>query len=120
MRSRRCAPPLASVTLTQDDGRLFITGYSQGGYVAMATHRAMQAAGMTVTAAAPMSGPYALAAFVDAVFYGEVNGDATVSSTLLLTAYQRAYGNIYADPVDAFESQYAAGLDSLLPTTTPR
>jgi hypothetical protein len=120
LAAARTALPLASVTLTQDDGRLFITGYSQGGYVAMATHRAMQAAGMTVTAAAPMSGPYALAAFVDAVFYGEVNGDATVSSTLLLTAYQKAYGNIYADPVDVFESQYAAGIGSLFPSTEPR
>jgi len=40
-----------------DNGKLFVTGYSQGGHVAMATHRAMEAAGMTVTAAAPMSGP---------------------------------------------------------------
>ena len=94
LTAARTALPLASVTLTQDNGQLFLTGYSQGGYVAMATQRAMQAAGMPVTAAAPMSGPYALAAFVDAVFFGEVNGDAPVSSTLLLTAYQRAYGNI--------------------------
>jgi dienelactone hydrolase len=120
LAAARTALPLASVTLTKDSGQLFITGYSQGGYVAMATHRAMQAAGMTVTAAAPMSGPYALAAFVDAVFYGEVNGDAPISSALLLTAYQKAYGNIYADPVDVFESQYAAGIDSLLPSTTLR
>jgi hypothetical protein len=116
----RTALPLVSATLTKDDGHLFITGYSQGGYVAMATDRAMQAAGMKVTAAAPMSGPYALGAFVDAVFYGEVNGSAPISSTLLLTAYQKAYGNIYADPVDVFESPYAAGIDSLLPTTTTR
>jgi hypothetical protein len=120
LTAARTALPLASVTLTKDDGRVFITGYSQGGYVAMATHRAMQAAGMTVTAAAPMSGPYALGAFVDAVFYGEVNGGATVSSTLLLTAYQKAYGNIYAAPIDVFESQYATGIDSLFPTTVPR
>jgi len=120
LSAARTALPLASATLTQDDGQLFITGYSQGGYVAMATDRAMQAAGMTVTAAAPMSGPYALAAFVDAAFYGEVNGDATISSTLLLTAYQHAYGDIYADPADVFEEPYADGIDSLLPTTTPR
>jgi Prolyl oligopeptidase family len=120
LAAARTALPLASATFTKDDGRLFITGYSQGGYVAMATHRAMQAAGMTVTAAAPLSGPYALAAFVDAVFYGEVNGNAPISSTLLLTAYQRAYGNIYADPVDVFESRYATGIDSLLPTTELR
>jgi alpha/beta superfamily hydrolase len=116
----RTALPFASATLTKDSGQLFVTGYSQGGYVAMATHRAMQAAGMRVTAAAPMSGPYALGAFVDAVFYGEVNGGATVSSTLLLTAYQHAYGNIYANPADVFEPQYATGIDSLLPSTTPR
>ena len=120
LTAARTALPLASATLTKDNGQLFITGYSQGGYVAMATHRAMQAAGMTVTAAAPMSGPYALAAFVDAVFYGEVNGDATVSSALLLTAYQKSYGNIYADPRDVFSDQYAGSIDSLLPSTTPR
>jgi hypothetical protein len=120
LTAARTALPLASATLTKDSGQLFITGYSEGGYVAMATHRAMEAAGMKVTAAAPMSGPYAPAAFVDAVFFGEVNGGAPVSSTLLLTAYQKAYGNIYLSPADVFEDQYAAGIDSLLPTTTPR
>src|SRR5882672_12772610 len=89
LAAARTALPLAAATFSKDSGQLFITGYSQGGYVAMATHRAMQAAGMKVTAAAPMSGPYALAAFVDAVFYGEVNGNAPVSSALLLTAYQK-------------------------------
>jgi pimeloyl-ACP methyl ester carboxylesterase len=108
LTAARTALPFASATLAKDNGQLFITGYSQGGYVAMATHRAMQAAGMKVTASAPMSGPYALAAFVDAIFYGEVNGGATVSSTLLLTAYQRVCGTIYANAADVFEPQYAA------------
>jgi hypothetical protein len=67
-----------------------------------------------------MSGPYALAAFVDAVFYGEVNGDAPVSSALLFTAYQKAYGNIYSNPLDVFADQYASGIDSLLPSAAPR
>ena len=84
LTAARTALPFASLTLTKDGGQLFITGYSQGGFVAMATHRAMQAAGMQVTASAPMSGPYALAAFVDAVFGGEVNGSATIASTMLL------------------------------------
>ncbi len=35
--------------------------------------RAMQSAGLTVTASAPMSGPHAMAAFVDAVFSGRVS-----------------------------------------------
>src|SRR5882757_7491841 len=120
LTAARVALPFASATLTKDNGQLFITGYSQGGYVAMATHRAMQAAGMTVTASAPMSGPYALAAFADAVFYGRVNGGAPVSSVLLVTAYQTSYGNIYANTTDVFEAQYANGIQSLLPSTMLR
>ena len=108
LTAARTALPLASATLTKDNGQLFITGYSQGGYVAMATHRAMQNLGMQVTASAPLSGPYALAAFVDAVFYGDVNGDGPVSATLLFTAYQHAYGNIYTSADEVFESQYAS------------
>jgi len=120
LTAARTALPLASVLMTRDSGRLFITGYSQGGYVAMATHRAMQAARMTVTASAPMSGPYAIAAFVDAVFAGRVNSGATIFSTLLLTAYQKSYGNIYASADTVFESPYATGIDALLPTTASR
>lgn len=120
LTAARTALPLASATLTRDNGKLFVTGYSQGGFVAMATHRALQADGAAVTASAPMSGPYALAAFVDAIFSGEVNGGATASSTLLFTAYQMAYGNIYANTTDVFSAQYAAGIESLLPSTTPR
>jgi hypothetical protein len=67
-----------------------------------------------------MSGPYALAAFVDAVFYGEVNGSGPLSAVLLLTAYQHSYGNMYSSPDEVFESQYATGIDSLLPSKTPR
>jgi hypothetical protein len=120
LTAARTALPTASAGLTLDSGRLFITGYSQGGYVAMATHRAMQAAGMTVTASAPLSGPYALAAFVDGVFFGRVNASGPVSSALLVTAYQKAYGNIYSGAADVFESQYVSGIESLLPSTTPR
>lgn len=103
----------------QDSGKLFITGYSQGGHVAMATHKAMQAAGQTVTASAPMSGPYALAAFTDAVFYGNVNLGSTIFTPLLLTSYQKAYGNIYSNLTDIYEPAYASGIDTLLPTDTP-
>ena len=46
-----------------DDGRLFVTGYSQGGHAALATQRAIERdrpAGLTVVASGPMSGPYDL------------------------------------------------------------
>ena len=120
LTAARTALPLVSATLTKDSGQLFITGYSQGGYVAMATHRAMQDAGLKVNASAPMSGPYALGAFADAVFYGEVNGGATVTATLLITGYEAAYGNIYNSAVEVFEPEYASGIGSLLPSTMLR
>jgi len=100
--------------------KLFITGYSQGGYVALATVRAMQAAGQSVTAAGPMSGPYALSAFADAIFMGEVDGGAPINFTLVVSAYQHSYGNVYSNPTDVFSSQYAANIATLLPTTTTR
>ena len=120
LAAARSALPTAAAASTKDSGKLFITGYSQGGYVAMATHRSMQAAGMTVTASAPMSGPYALAAFVDAVFAGRVNSSGPVSATMLVAAYQKSYGNIYANTADVFEPQYSTGIESLLPSTLPR
>jgi hypothetical protein len=86
----------------------------------MATHRALQAAGMAVTASAPMSGPYSLNAFVDAVFMGEVNDSGTVSAAFLATAYQHTYGDIYTDPLQVFEPAFASGIDALLPGTHSR
>jgi pimeloyl-ACP methyl ester carboxylesterase len=108
---------LSAINVTEDH-KLFVTGYSQGGYVAMATHRALQAAGIPVTASAPMSGPYALAAFGDAVFAGKVDDGATADFIMVSSSYQRAYGNLYSDPTDIFEPAYASGIDSLLPSTT--
>ena len=115
LTAARLALPAAGALITKDGGRLFLTGYSQGGYVAMATQRAMQATGMTVTAAAPMSGPYALAAFFDAVVAGQVDGGAPVFTTMVIAGYQWAYGNIYSSATDVFEAQYAPGIGSLLP-----
>jgi hypothetical protein len=103
---------------TTDSGKLFITGYSQGGHVAMATHRAMQAAGSTVTASAGMSGPYALEAFGDAIMYGNVDLGSTVFTPLLVTSYQHSYGNIYVAPTDFYETTYATGIDNILPSAS--
>ena len=120
LTAARTALPLASALVTHDSGRLFITGYSQGGFVAMATHRALQALGQPVTASAPLSGPYALAAFVDAIFEGEVSSNATVTSAFLINAYQNSYANIYSSPTDVFMAPYASGIQHLLPTDIAR
>ncbi len=118
LTAARSALPTADAPDTTDGGQLLVTGYSQGGYVAMATHRALQESGDTVTASAPMSGPYALSAFSDAVFQGRVTGGSVVNLTLLITSYQNAYGNLYVDTTDVYEPQYATGIETLLPSTT--
>lgn len=100
-----------------ENGKLFVTGYSQGGYVAMATHRALESAGIPITASAPMSGPYALSAFADAMFLGQVGRGAVEELLMLVSSYQNAYGNLYTDPAELFEPRYAAA-HSLLPGPT--
>lgn len=119
LSAARSALPTSTAADTTDSGKLFITGYSQGGYVAMATHRAMQALGEPVTASAPMSGPYTLVAFGDSIFEGQVGASGPMNMILLLSSYQHAYGDIYAQATDAFEARYADGIESLLPSTTP-
>ena len=116
MRSRphaaRCRPRAPSMT---DAGRLFITGYSQGGYVAMATHRAMQEAGRRSRRRRRCRDPTRfrlsgrrLLGSGDRWLAGEP--DAPVDG------YQHSYGDVYASTTDVFEAQYATDFESLLPS----
>ena len=99
-----------------DSGKLFIAGYSQGGYVTMATARLLEAQKKPVTAIAPSSGPYALAAFGDEIFRGNVNIGASRFAPLLGIGLQAKYGNIYSKKSDIFLDKYA---DAQLPSNTP-
>jgi acetyl esterase/lipase len=119
LTAARAALPNTLSSATSDSGKLFITGYSEGGHVAMATLRALEASGAKVAGAAPMSGPYALEAFGDAIFFGNVDLGSTVFSPLLSTSYQKAYGNIYSTPGDLYSATYASGIETLLPSDTP-
>ncbi|HTX24458.1 MAG TPA: prolyl oligopeptidase family serine peptidase [Steroidobacteraceae bacterium] len=119
LAAARTALPNTFTPSTSDNGQLFVTGYSEGGYVAMATVKAMTAAGQTVTASAGLSGPYAIEALVDAVFLGSVDVGSTEFTPLLITSYQEAYGNLYTEPTDIYEPQYAPNMFELLPSTTP-
>jgi Secretory lipase len=113
--SRKAFGKIQASTIS-DDGKLFVSGYSQGAHVAVATHRAMQAAGQTVTASAPMSGPYAVAAFLDSVVQGRVGFSSTLFMPMLTTSFQKTYGNLYAATTDVYEDRYASGIETLLPS----
>jgi len=91
--------------------QLFITGYSQGGHAAMALHRSIEqelSDEFTVTAAAPLSGPYSISGVMrdliltDAVYYYP----AYIPNTAL--SYQTVYGNIFDEMTDLFKPEYAA------------
>jgi hypothetical protein len=115
---------LNTSSATRPSGQLFISGYSQGGHVAMATHKVLErdhAGEFTVTASGPMSGPYNLVGLSDAVTLGQapVNGGATIFLPLLTTSYQRAYGNVYSTPADVYQAPWAATVETLFPTDTP-
>jgi len=119
--ARTALPGIINKGVT-DSGKLFITGYSQGGYVAMAAQKAMDAkfaagdASMKVTAAAPGSGPYALAALVDYVFAGHPNLGGPYLSTMIITGYQNSYGDLYSTASDVYTASLAtAGVATLLP-----
>lgn len=74
-----------------DSGKLFVTGASEGGYVAMAAAKAMDAAGIAYTAAMPISGPYAIAAQADILFQGALTL-AVPPYPLIVNSYQQLYG----------------------------
>ena len=97
----------ANYSKIDDSGKLFIAGYSQGGYVTMATARLLEAQKKPVTAIAPSSGPYALAAFGDAIFAGNVNIGATRFAPLLASGLQKKYPDIYNSPAEIFTADYA-------------
>lgn len=118
LSAAKSALPVASATSVTANGKVFVTGYSQGGFVAMATAKAMQAAGTPPTAAGPMSGPYALSAFGDAIFMGEVTGSSPLNVTFLADGYQQTYGNVYMATTDVFSATYANGIGTLLPNTS--
>jgi pimeloyl-ACP methyl ester carboxylesterase len=97
---------------------LFLTGSSEGGYVAMATLRAMEALDtgeFTVTASAPASGPYALAATTMQMVQ---QGDGIPGyAWMQIVGYQNSYGDVYQQPTDVFQEPYASedGFQTLLP-----
>lgn len=102
----------------QDSGKLVITGYSQGGYVALATQRAMQlsyASEFKVTAVAGLSGPYAMSMFVDVILAGSPDLGSTVFFPLLMNSWHNSYGNMYASVGEVYEAEFATGIETLLP-----
>ena len=117
--ARKALPTLLSTA--SDNGKLYVTGYSQGGYVAMATAKAMEAetvAGatdLTVNASAPLSPVSALSTYVGYIMQGHIPVGSTYLMPMAITGYQKTYGDVYAVPGDYYESSYAGGIETSFP-----
>jgi hypothetical protein len=92
------------------NGQIYLTGYSEGGYVALSALKAMEADGEMVMTAAPMAGPYLLNAMAEGVLSRE---SLPIPSFMADIAY--AYTHRYGLPVTALVREpYASDLPTLL------
>ncbi len=95
------------------NSQLFLMGYSEGGYVTMATTRELQlnpVPGFTVTASAPLSGPHDLSGVMRGIILSDSTFKAPYFAPLLLTGYNHAYG--------AQTTEFSSGFALLPPYNT--
>lgn len=98
------------------NGQLFLVGYSQGGHATMALHRLIEtdfSDEFTVTASAPMSGPYDVSGVQAAVIVNDSVYSQPGYLPYILNSYRTVY-NIAADWSDVLLSPYDQTLPPLL------
>lgn len=107
-------------TNTETDGRLFSTGYSQGGHASMAFARYLESnkpAGLEITASSPMSGPYDISGVQSTAMVQEYPYPSYLP--YLLNSYQEVYKlvdegeKIYKEPYDSIVKTYYTGEHSM-------
>jgi acetyl esterase/lipase len=118
----RAARELCSDLNTNLDRDVFITGYSQGGHAAMATHQYIQENNLQnefrVRAAAPASGPYDMSGIQAG---GIISGSPYSNPgyvVYLIKGYQQAYGNLYNNSIaELLRAPYDVTIPPLLDGT---
>lgn len=95
--------------MTADNGEMFVTGYSQGGHAAMATHKYVEENNLlsefNILASAPCSGPYEITgAMADTILAASYSNPGYI--VYLLAAYQSVYGDLYNSYSDILRSPY--------------
>jgi len=99
------------------NGKIMLSGYSQGGHSAMATHREIERENtgeFKLVAAAHLAGPYYVSS---ALTDGVTNPILGVQYFVpfQVTAWQKIYGNIYGTASDVFNSPYDSFIENLIP-----
>lgn len=106
---------LLAANRVRQSGKLFLTGFSQGGWAAMAVHRRLEEIGQQVTASMPAAGSYLLTPMLDDIFLGRPVQGSTIYFPMALTAARRAGVKVYKDPEEFFAARYASGIEHVLP-----
>jgi len=89
--------------------QLFLVGYSHGGHATMAAHREIaefHSNEFTVTASAPLSGPYDISGVMADVMTGPATYNQPGYAPYVVLGYQEAYGNIFNNLSDVFAAPY--------------
>ena len=98
-----------------DNGEVFITGYSQGGHAAMATHKYVEENGLlsefNIVASAPASGPYDMSGSQSELLLSNDPYTNPGYIVYLLASYQLVYGNLYTTYADILKFPY----DTIVP-----
>jgi len=95
------------------DERIFLTGYSEGGYISLITQKTIEenySDELNLTAVAPMAGPYDLKGMIDTVFLSTGNFTSAYAA-YFLTAYNELYNWNRLD--DIFNSSYSSIIPGL-------
>lgn len=115
IRAARRAAPLLGLHL---NGKIMLSGYSQGGHSSMATQRAIEQENtgeFDLVAAAHLAGPYYISnALIDGVT-NPING-VQIFVPFEITSWQKVYGNLYDTASDVFNFPYDSYIETLFPT----
>jgi len=95
---------------------LYLSGYSQGGYVAMAALKKLESESFNVKMATPMAGPYFLEAIAQNVLAQDTIGEPSFMAAVALS-----YSQTYNIPIDSLiQEPYASKLDKLFDRSKTR
>ena len=100
------------------NGKIMISGYSQGGHASMATQREIEqenSGEFNLVAVASLAGPYNVSG---ALSYGATHPIDGVQSIVpfQIVSYQNIYGNAYAQTSDVFNPPYDGYIATMFPT----
>ncbi|WP_242889861.1 alpha/beta hydrolase family protein [Actinomadura litoris] len=106
------------------DGRVLVTGFSQGASSALGLARALQDGAdprLRLQAVAPISGGYDFrGAELPALLEGRLHPKMSVAyASYLLTSWNRIHGGIYRTPSELFQEPYAGRVEKYFDSTTP-